>query len=169
MQSETKELGAIFTWLGWIAGITLLVLLFNKILGNEGDYDSSIQNSNGLQTVEIKIKQNRQGHYLLRAQVNKKPVLFLIDSGATVTSIPMNLAKKLNLDKGMPFSVQTANGKATAYQTIIKELKLGSITLKNVRASLNPGMNGHEALLGMNVLKNFELVQRDKTLIIRQY
>ena len=169
MQSETKELGTIFTGLGWIIGLVLLVLLFNKILGQEGDFESSTLQRNGQQTAELKIKQNRQGHYLLRAQVNNTSALFLVDSGATITSIPMNLAQKLGLKKGRPFKVNTANGEATVYQTTIKELNLGDITLKNVSASLNPGMTGNEALLGMNVLKHFELIQRDRTLIIRQY
>jgi len=169
MQSETKKLGAIFTGLGWVIGLVLLVLLFNKILGQDGDFESSMQQHNGAQIAELKIKQNRQGHYLLRAQVNQSSTLFLVDSGATVTSIPMNLAQKLGLKKGTPFSVNTANGTTTAYRTIIKELQLGDIVLKNVRASLNPGMLGNEALLGMNVLKHFELIQRDRTLIIRQY
>ncbi len=169
MQSETKKLGAILTGLGWVIGLALLVLLFNKIIGHEGDFETSVIQLNGSQAAEVKIKQNRQGHYLLRAQVNESSALFMVDSGATITSIPMNLAKKLDLKKGLAFKVDTANGVATVYQTVIKELKFGNIILKNVRASLNPGMNGNEALLGMNVLKHFELIQRDRTLIIRQY
>ena len=169
MQSDTKKLGAMFTWIGWIIGLVLLVLLFNKLLGNNGDFESAINNRNGSQHIELKIKQNRQGHYVLRGQVNNKSSLFLVDSGATVTSIPMSSAQKLGLTKGSPFKVNTANGTAVAYRTVIKELKLGDLVLKNVTASLNPGMNGSEALLGMNVLKHFELIQRDRTLIIRQY
>jgi len=169
MQSETKKLGAIFTGFGWIIGLVLLVFLFNKIIGQEGDFKSSIQQINGEQAAELKIKQNRQGHYLIRAQVNNVAALFLVDSGATVTSIPMSLAQKLGLKKGRPFKVNTANGEAIVYQTLIKELTLGDITLNNVAASLNPGMSGDEALLGMNVLKHFELIQRNRTLIIRQY
>lgn len=168
MQSETKELGTIFTWLGWIMGLVLMVLLFNKLLGNPGDFESSVKSINGDQLVELKIKQNRQGHYLLNALINNKPSRFLVDSGATVTSIPAGVANKLGLEKGSPFRVNTANGTATAYSTVINELKLGDMTLRNVPASIIPGMNGSEGLLGMNVLKHFELIQRDKTLIIRQ-
>lgn len=167
MQSDTKELGAIFTWLGWIGGLLMLVLVFNKVLDTSSDYQLSIANINGQAVSEITLNQNRQGHYLLNAQVNGHPITFLIDSGATVTSIPMNLAKRLQLPKGIPFSVQTANGVATAYQTTLQELKLGNIVLSNVRASLNEGMQGNEALLGMNVLKHFELIQKNRQLIIR--
>ncbi|MFT6371659.1 MAG: aspartyl protease family protein [Gammaproteobacteria bacterium] len=44
---------------------------------------------------------------------------------------------------------------------------MGSIILNDVRASLNPGLS--DILLGMNVLKNMELIQRGNELIIRQY
>ena len=38
----------------------------------------------------------------------------------------------------------------------------------DVRASLNPGLRGNEALLGMNILKKMELIQRGDTLILRK-
>lgn len=39
----------------------------------------------------------------------------------------------------------------------------------NVDATIIDNMGGNEVLLGMNVLKHFELVQRGDKLIIRQY
>ena len=53
--------------------------------------------------------------------------------------------------------------------TRLDELKLGEILLTDVKASLNPGLPDDQILLGMNVLKNMELVQRGDSLIIRQY
>ncbi|MCH6565438.1 MAG: retroviral-like aspartic protease family protein, partial [Proteobacteria bacterium] len=70
---------------------------------------------------------------------------------------------------GPAFKVSTANGIATAYMTRLDELKLGEILLTDVKASLNPGLPDDQILLGMNVLKNMELVQRGDSLIIRQY
>ena len=61
------------------------------------------------------------------------------------------------------------SGIATAYMTRLDELKLGEILLTDVKASLNPGLPDDQILLGMNVLKNMELVQRGDSLIIRQY
>jgi len=75
----------------------------------------------------------------------------------------------LQLRAGPAFSVSTANGIATAYMTRLDELKMGEIRLTDIKASLNPGLPDDAILLGMNVLKNLELVQRGDTLIIRQY
>ena len=46
---------------------------------------------------------------------------------------------------------------------------MGEIRLTDIKASLVPGFAGEEILLGMNVLKNLEMIQRGDTLIIRQY
>jgi aspartyl protease family protein len=94
-------------------------------------------------------------------------VTFLVDTGATITSIPAHLKDQLKLNAGAAFLVSTANGTATAYRTRLNELRMGSIILNDVRASLNPGLS--DILLGMNVLKNMELTQRGNELVIRQY
>jgi aspartyl protease family protein len=41
--------------------------------------------------------------------------------------------------------------------------------LSDIKASLIPGLPDGGVLLGMNVLKNLELIQRADELIIRQY
>ena len=46
---------------------------------------------------------------------------------------------------------------------------MGEIVLKDTRASLNPGLGNSEILLGMNILKHMELIQRGDVLIIRRY
>jgi len=112
---------------------------------------------------------NRYGHYVFDGEINAKPVTFLVDTGATTTSIPASLQKYLQLRAGPAFSVSTVNGIATAYMTRLDELKMGEIRLTDIEASLNPGLPNDTILLGMNVLKNLELVQRGDTLIIRQY
>ena len=72
------------------------------------------------------------------------------------------------MQAGPPIQVSTANGVATAYMTRLDEVRLGEIRLTNVRASLNPGLADDSILLGMNVLKHLELIQRANSLIIRQ-
>jgi len=41
--------------------------------------------------------------------------------------------------------------------------------MNNVRASINPYMDGEEILLGMSALKQLELLQQGKTLTLKQY
>ena len=166
---STKKLGMMFTLSGWILGFLLLGLVFYKILDfrdNPNQFVATNQTSN---YQEIVLDRNHQGHYVFDGEINGKTVTFIVDTGATTTAIPADLMDYLQLEAGQAFTVSTANGPATAYSTRISELKLGDIVLKGTRASLNPGMHMSEILLGMNILKHMELIQRDDVLIIRRY
>ena len=61
----------------------------------------------------------------------------------------------------------TANGRVKITLTEIATLTLGGITLQNVAANINPGMQGEQILLGMSALKQLEFTQRGETLILR--
>ena len=168
MQHSTKKLGLMFTLGGWIIGFLLLALVFSKVLDHQANPNQTVISSRSDQFQQIELERNRHGHYVFSGEINQKPVTFLVDTGATMTSIPSGLQHYLNLKAGQPFQVSTANGIATAYLTRLDEVKLGEIRLINVRASLNPGLTDDSILLGMNVLKHLELEQRGNTLIIRQ-
>ena len=115
------------------------------------------------------LTRNRGGHYVFDGQINRQKVTFLVDTGATTTAIPGELQRRLGLEAGTAMQVSTANGLTTAYLTRLDQLAIGDIELHDVSASLISGMGIDEVLLGMNVLKRFELVQRGDQLIIRQY
>jgi aspartyl protease family protein len=168
MEHSTKKLGMMFTLSGWIIGFLILALIFSNILDDQANPNRSVATSQSSQFKQIELERNRYGHYVFDGEINGKPVTFLVDTGATTTSIPANLQKYLQLKAGPEFNVSTANGIATAYMTRLDELKMGEIRLTDVKASLNPGL-ADGILLGMNVLKHMELVQRGDTLIIRQY
>ncbi|MEE8366345.1 MAG: TIGR02281 family clan AA aspartic protease [Gammaproteobacteria bacterium] len=169
MEHSTKKLGMMFTLGGWIIGILVLFLVFSKIIDYQVNPNQSVATSQSDRYQEITLKRNRNGHYVFAGEINRLPVTFLVDTGATLISIPFGLQAYLQLDAGAPFSVSTANGVTTAYRTRLDELKMGDIVLSDVRASLIPGLPDGGVLLGMNVLKNMELIQRGDKLIIRHY
>jgi aspartyl protease family protein len=168
MTHSTSKLGSAFTWLGWIIGFLILTLLFERVLDHQYNPNQSVQTIRNGGQEEIVLERNRSGHYLFNGLINDKTVTFLVDTGATTTSIPESLADDLGLLKGLKFGVQTANGNSYAYATVIDSLKLGDIEFEQVRASINPGFQGQKILLGMNILKQMELVQRENILILRR-
>jgi len=113
------------------------------------------------------LTRNRQGHYVFNGYINDHPVTFMIDTGATVTSIPRALSQRLGLRKQYRYQVETANGVSDAWSTRLDSLRIGDIRFNNVQASINPGFQGDAVLLGMNVLKNLEMIQRGDSLILR--
>jgi aspartyl protease family protein len=169
MAHSTKKLGMMFTAGAWILGILLLVLVFSKILDQQNNPNQSISTLQSPTFQEVVLTRNRNGHYVLVGEINHQKVTFLVDTGATVTAIPGELQQRLGLKPGPATSVNTANGLTTAYLTSLDQLAIGEIELFDVNASIIPGMEVDEILLGMNVLKHFELVQRGNELIIRRY
>lgn len=156
-----------FTLGGWILGILLLGLIFSKVLDFRDNPNQFVVTDTSSGYPVITLQPNPYGHYLFNGEINGKSVTFLVDTGATTTAIPAGLQDYLRLEAGPAFSVSTANGRATAYLTRLRELKMGDILFQDVKASLNPGMQGDEILLGMNILRHLELIQRDDVLIIK--
>ena len=167
MTHSTKKLGFMFTMGGWILGILVLMLAFNKVLDHQTNPNQSVSNISAGETRELILQRNRQGHYVFTGSINNKAVTFLVDTGATTTSIPGDLEDYLELERGSSFNVSTANGNTRAYSTWLKRLKMGGIVLENLSASIVPGYRSDSVLLGMNVLKHMELVQRGDELTIR--
>lgn len=118
---------------------------------------------------ELVLKRSRDGHYVFPGTINGQPVTFLLDTGATLVSVPARLADELGLEPGRPMQTVTANGTVTARATRVDTLAFGPFEARDVPASLNPGMGGNQVLLGMSVLKHVEFTQRGDTLVLRPY
>ncbi|MHB1187023.1 retropepsin-like aspartic protease family protein [Thiobacillus sp.] len=116
---------------------------------------------------ELVLKRSRDGHYLFPGTINGQPVSFLLDTGATLVSVPAHLAGELGLQAGAYQQSITANGMVTTRATRLDALAFGPFDLRGVPASLNPGMRGDQVLLGMSVLKHLEFTQRGDTLVLR--
>ena len=168
MAHSTKKLGFMFTMGGWILGLLVLMLAFSKVLDYQANPNQSVSSIAAGESRELVLQRNRQGHYVFNGFINNKPVTFLVDTGATTTSIPGDLEDYLALERGSSFNVSTANGNTRAYATRLDQLKMGGIVLESLSASIVPGYRSDSVLLGMNVLKHMELIQRGDELTIRQ-
>lgn len=116
---------------------------------------------------ELVLKRSGNGHYIFPGTINGRPVTFLLDTGATLVSIPAHLAGELGLAAGAPQRSITANGTVATHATRVDVLAFGPFALRGIAASLNPGMAGDQILLGMSVLKHLEFTQRGDTLMLR--
>ena len=154
----------------WLIVLGLLTLFFNDLLEKQHNPNQNLQGrilESG--TREVQLIRNRAGHYVTPGEINQHKVIFMLDTGATNVSIPENIANRMGLQKGYPLSVNTANGVIQVYSTRLQELKIADIVLHDIRANINPYMDDEGVLLGMNVLKKLELIQRGETLTLRQY
>lgn len=152
----------------WILVLGLLTLFFTQ--WQEREYNPNRDPQARLQDGqrEVVLQRNRFGHYVASGSINGKDVTFLLDTGATHISVPGGLAQDLDLKPGPAYRVGTANGTITVRGTTVDSLSLGPIQLHDVRANINPYMEGDEVLLGMSALRNLEFSQRGDRLTLRQ-
>ena len=165
----TKEIGKWMVYASWILFLALLTLIFNHYLEKQYNPNEKVQQSvdpDG--TYQVSLTRNRYGHYVTSGSINGQPVTFLLDTGATNISIPEPVARRLELKRGTPLSVSTANGVITVYNTVLDRVAIGLLEIRGLRGGINPHMGGDEILLGMNFLKRLELIQRGDQLILRK-
>jgi len=152
----------------FIIGLILLTLFFSNVEENQRNPNRSPESRIYQQAVEVALERNRQGHYVVTGTINREPVEFLLDTGASDVVVPQAIADRLGLERGYPGRAMTANGYVTVYQTTIEQLTIGDIVLANVKASINPAMAPPAVLLGMSALKQVEFIQKGESLTLRQ-
>jgi aspartyl protease family protein len=105
-----------------------------------------------------------RGHFFIDGTVNGVPVRFMVDTGATMVSLPQREAERLGLDyrSGRRGSSQTANGVATVYLVKLDSIRIGDIELHGIDALVHDGPGLGQALLGMSFLNRVNM-QRDGT------
>jgi aspartyl protease family protein len=161
-----RRIGGVMIALCWLVVIGVVTMLFTGLLEGRHNPNSQVSTDTLGGEIQVHLRQNAMGHYVATGTLNGEPAVFLLDTGATNVAVPVRLAKALKLRRGAAMRSQTANGSVTTYQTRIDEVSLGGIVMHNVRASINPGMDGNEVLLGMSFLRHLELRQRGRTLTL---
>ncbi len=106
----------------------------------------------------LRIRRGEDGHYSVTAKVNGKDVRFLIDTGATVTSMSTQAASAAGVDvseSGFPVIVETANGSVEMRRAHIAALNIGPIASEDLPILISDGL-GQTNLLGMNFLSSLK-------------
>jgi aspartyl protease family protein len=168
-ENSTQQAGKTMMALAWVVALGLLITFFSRWEENAYNPNANPSSQQTADANSVILERNRQHHYVSAGSINTQAVTFLLDTGATDVVIPEGLAKPLGLLYGPRQQATTANGIIDVYQTQLEELTIGTITLYNVDASINPSMQGKAILLGMSALKNIEFTQRGGQLTLRQY
>ena len=169
LPDNTKKMGTIMMVLAWAVVLGLLVLFFTHTEENAYNPNRWVNGAQNATENSVVLERNRFNHYVVNGEINRQTVTFLLDTGATDVVIPEILANTLQLTQGRKQFAKTANGVIEVFDTSLNELTIGSITLYNVNASINPSMDGEQILLGMSALKNIEFTQRGNQLTLKQY
>lgn len=97
------------------------------------------------------------GHFWVDAMVNGRATRFMVDSGATTTSLSAQDAADLGVETGLgfPVVVSTANGLAEMERARISTLTIGPIERRDLPVLVSDQL-GDTNLLGMNFLSSLK-------------
>ena len=103
---------------------------------------------------ELRIRKSLDGHFWVNGELNGHKVRFLVDSGATTTSISSDIAAAADIvPSGLPAVVQTANGTVQVGRARAERLKVGTIERRNLAVHVSEAF-GPMNVLGMNFLSS---------------
>jgi clan AA aspartic protease (TIGR02281 family) len=112
----------------------------------------------------MEVHRHPNGHFYLPGSIENVPVTFMVDTGASVTSISADIAKEAGIRNCKEVQFQTANGAATGCIALVSRMTLGNFELSNITVAVMPNMEVN--LLGANVLRNFQVSQSGSDMLI---
>jgi aspartyl protease family protein len=111
---------------------------------------------------ELRIPISEDGHFWVEADVNGEPARYLIDSGASITTISAETARAAGIRPGIRVPVNTANGsvamaRATADRFNVRFIERSNFTVhvSSSDATNVIGMNFLSSLRGWSVEGNY--------------
>jgi aspartyl protease family protein len=146
------------TVLAWVAifGVAFILFSFRSEFSSFGQrlkaeaLGTSIQDG-----AVVRIPIADDGHFWASAKLNGKPVRFMIDSGASVTTVSREDATIAGIPIGNEHViVSTANGPVRATKAYADRLEIGSIERTHFPVDINE--NDDTNLLGMNFLSSLQ-------------
>lgn len=161
----------------WTALIVLGTVATSHWLGGRGDTTPSVRADGSLS-----LRLGPGGRYEVAGSVAGQPTRFIVDTGASLTSIPKALGDRIGIREcpaiGFDLSradepgccrretFHTANGSTEGCVARVPLLRFGPFEVQHAQVAVMPAI-GDRALLGMNVLKHFSLLHAGAELSIR--
>jgi len=119
---------------------------------------------------EIRIRQSDDGHFYINGEVNSHAVRFLVDSGATVTTLSRGAARDAGVEPEGDFGVMvtTANGAALMDRGTVQQLKVGPIERGQLAVHISRLEEDDLNVIGMNFLSTLSAWSVEgRTLVLR--
>ncbi|WP_422362859.1 retropepsin-like aspartic protease family protein [Pyruvatibacter mobilis] len=121
---------------------------------------------------QVALRASADGHFHVQALINGTNVRLLVDTGASDVALTASDARRLGIDPAtLRFNriYNTANGQVAGARVVLDEVTVGSLTVRDVAASVTQGDGLSQSLLGMSFLRELSAVQFDgDRLILRQ-
>lgn len=118
------------------------------------------------------LPEDGRGHFIAEPLVNGTRLRMLVDTGASFVALSAEDAGRAGVFPNAAdfrLSISTANGTIQAAPVKLREIRVGSIVLRDVEAAVLPAGRLKESLLGMSFLRRLSSFQiADGSLVLKQ-
>ncbi len=114
------------------------------------------------------LQSDGRGHFVAQGSINGKAVTMMVDTGASVTVLPANEAKRRGIDyrsRGTPGAASTANGVVQTWNLSLDSVQIQGVTLYNVPASVIEAPLT-TILLGNSFLNRVQMQREGETMVL---
>lgn len=116
---------------------------------------------------EVRLAMRDDGHFWVNASVNGQSAPFLIDSGASITTVSPAVAAAAQVETGMRVArVETANGSVQMRVAKVERFEVGPIVRTDFTIHVNNGDDTN--VLGMNFLSSLASWRVEGTTLVLQ-
>jgi aspartyl protease family protein len=105
--------------------------------------------------VSVTLVADSQGHFLVEPIVNGTRLRMLVDTGASLVVLSREDARRIGINpvpSDFRATVSTANGSVLVAPVVLKEMKVGELSVRDIPAAVFPDNRLKVGLLGMSFL-----------------
>lgn len=104
------------------------------------------------------IPRSPDGHFYVEGEVNHRPVVFLVDTGASSVAVTTQLARAARLPAGSPIVLSTAGGTRSGELVRGVPVKVGPLVSNDTTVTVGLDTERSDAaLLGQSFLRHFDV------------
>ncbi|MYZ47165.1 retropepsin-like aspartic protease family protein [Propylenella binzhouense] len=167
----------LFTWAAILLGLVVLYSFRTPLLDlaapvlRELDPSRAVEVESASGARELVVTRGADGHFHVRASADGTALTFMVDTGASNTTLTFRDADRIGLHlEGLRFErpVRTAAGLAFAAPARIGALAIGPFRLRNLAIGVMPEGSLDTSLLGLDVLDRFRSwrVEGDRLVLV---
>lgn len=140
-------------WIGIFGAVFVLVVFRHDFSAIGQRLRAELTGEPMVAGLTVRIPISDDGHFWVNGTVNGQDVRFLVDSGASTTTVSQAVAASAGLEAGIRSEqVDTANGTVVMKKSRASSLRIGSIERQDIGVNINP--NDNINVLGMNFLSS---------------
>jgi clan AA aspartic protease (TIGR02281 family) len=112
----------------------------------------------------MEVQRQPNGRFYLPGTIKGIPFTFMVDPGASVTTISSDLARHAGISNCKEVQFHSANDSSSGCIAFLPRMMLGKFVIKNITVAVVPNLQTN--VLGTDVLGNFQIRQNDSSLLV---